>query len=109
MKKLVITLTAAVIIASCSTNADKNTVTDPSAPVADSKEMDLEVERARKEMLDSVNLSTIRQRTIDSMNAVNASKVIAPARNTRGTVHHTNTSPVTTNPPTQSTPTNESP
>lgn len=105
MKKLVICFTTALLISSCGNNAEKNASTEPQGAVTDSKSQEKDIERAKKEMLDSVNLSTIRQRTIDSMNAVSASRVVEP----HGTTHHTTvhhpagtTAPVTSsNPQTQ--------
>ena len=86
-----IILTAASLLTACSGNADKNT---PEAPVGSVQanelqaEQDAEIQRAKKETIDSINLATIRQRTIDSMNAVALIKEAGRKNVTHRTVNH---------------------
>lgn len=108
MKKLIIILSTASLLTACGGSADKNTPETPVGTVQASDlqaEQDAEIQRAKKETIDSINLATIRQRTIDSMNAVALVKeagrknvthhvVSHPASSTPAPASQPNTAPV---------------
>lgn len=103
MKKLWICLTGLLIVTACSTAEKSPSEIPANTSTVTTTDEAADIQRAKKETLDSINMATIRQRTIDSMNDVAAQQIIKrrhpvsyPVRSVAPTASHpVNTVPAT--------------
>jgi len=80
MKKLWICFTGLLIITACSTAEKSPSEMPANTGAVTASDEAAEIQRAKKETLDSINMATIRQRTIDSMNDVAAQETMKRRR-----------------------------